>query len=275
MHPHLSGKLLCLCLLCTAGWAGGDMLQLQRELFKEQQWQDCRIECMRRLAERTDDYEARLLAALSAMHLDMDALPALAELGVNPDVPDNIRLPARFHQALLSWQTGDYQPAQQALTEVFTMTDDRELFAQAGCALAMTLRMQPRSWTPPPDITAQLQTASVLWTPELQDTTRQALQSPRTAGCCNPGRLLIGFYRTQIRPAIGDRCLMHPSCSEYTRQAFARHGFLLGIPIMADRFIREPDVIKHAQAPVIVGNKIFYADPLDNHDWWLETSPDH
>ena len=84
-----------------------------------------------------------------------------------------------------------------------------------------------------------------------------------------PAKALITFYRTQVSPAIGERCGLEPSCSEYFVQAVRKHG-PLGIPMMADRFFREPTVFAAAEHPVIMPNgRIRYADPLSDHDFWM------
>ncbi|MBU4211860.1 MAG: membrane protein insertion efficiency factor YidD [Verrucomicrobia bacterium] len=83
-----------------------------------------------------------------------------------------------------------------------------------------------------------------------------------------PGQWGIAFYRSQIRPALGERCSLCPNCSEYSRQAFQKHG-VLGLALTADRFFREPSVVASAEYPVDVNGKWYYTDPLSDHDWWL------
>ena len=79
----------------------------------------------------------------------------------------------------------------------------------------------------------------------------------------------IAFYRGQISPAIGDRCNLEPSCSEYFHQAKALHG-LKAIPMAADRFFREPGVNSEKKDPVLMpSGQIRYRDPLENHDFWM------
>ena len=80
---------------------------------------------------------------------------------------------------------------------------------------------------------------------------------------------LTGFYRTQISPAIGSRCPMHPSCSTYFRQASARHGFWVAMAMIGDRFVREPHHYKHRIRPVNVGGLEKSHDPLEYHDYWF------
>ena len=80
-----------------------------------------------------------------------------------------------------------------------------------------------------------------------------------------PVRLLVWVYRRAIRPALGDRCVLDPSCSEYALQAARECGWL-GIPMMADRWVREASVI--ASGEIRFQNdegQIRYADPITAH----------
>lgn len=75
---------------------------------------------------------------------------------------------------------------------------------------------------------------------------------------------IVRSYRRWISVAIGSRCSLTPSCSEYFRQAARRHGWL-AFPMIADRFVREPSVV--AASNVRAGTPI--PDPLEDHDAWL------
>jgi putative component of membrane protein insertase Oxa1/YidC/SpoIIIJ protein YidD len=90
----------------------------------------------------------------------------------------------------------------------------------------------------------------------------------RAARAAAVGHAVLDLYRTQIRPAIGQRCSLHPSCSEYARQALSRHG-LLGIALIGDRAVREPDLVAAQADPIVINGRRFYRDPLDAHDGWL------
>jgi len=80
-----------------------------------------------------------------------------------------------------------------------------------------------------------------------------------------PVRFLVMFYRVTVRPALGDRCVMAPSCSEYAFQAATERGWL-AIPMMADRLIREASVIASGETRFEDENgKIQYADPVSAH----------
>jgi uncharacterized protein len=78
----------------------------------------------------------------------------------------------------------------------------------------------------------------------------------------------VRFYQTQIGPAIGQRCSMHPSCSTYCAQAIGRYG-LAGIPMTADRLIRESDHVRHRLRPVLINGVEKYDDPVEDHSLWF------
>jgi len=80
-------------------------------------------------------------------------------------------------------------------------------------------------------------------------------------------RVVVGFYREWIRPAIGSRCSLSPSCSEYFLTAARRHGWW-AFPMMADRLVREPGLVSSAPDP---NQRV--SDPVDDHDWWLARWP--
>ena len=56
-----------------------------------------------------------------------------------------------------------------------------------------------------------------------------------------PRNILIGLirgYQRFISPALPPSCRFHPSCSEYTRQALARHGAVRGTWLGIRRLLR-------------------------------------
>jgi putative membrane protein insertion efficiency factor len=48
----------------------------------------------------------------------------------------------------------------------------------------------------------------------------------------------ISFYQKIISPAVGNRCRMRPSCSNYSKEAFQDYGFFLGWIMTCDRLMR-------------------------------------
>lgn len=86
-----------------------------------------------------------------------------------------------------------------------------------------------------------------------------------------PGRAMVWVYRSLVRPAIGARCSLDPSCSEYFLLTSRRHG-LLGFPMMADRLVREPSEVHAHPVPVPPGGSIRVPDPVSNHDFWMRSA---
>lgn len=80
-----------------------------------------------------------------------------------------------------------------------------------------------------------------------------------------PIKGLVTFYRSTVAPALGSRCVLHPSCSAYSLQAAQERGWI-GIPMTADRLIREPSVVHAREHPVTIPDgRILYADPVAHH----------
>lgn len=50
--------------------------------------------------------------------------------------------------------------------------------------------------------------------------------------------MLIKLYKTFISPIFPPSCRFYPSCSEYSIQAFSKHGFLKGLWLSTKRIIR-------------------------------------
>ena len=119
-----------------------------------------------------------------------------------------------------------------------------------------------------PHFFQSLETSRILWTPEI---VKECIMEQKSNGgfLSKPGEWVVTFYRELIRPAIGIRCSLEPGCSEYFRQASLKHG-LLGLPMQADRFIREPSVVQAAERPISVQDGVRYDDPISDHDEWMK-----
>ncbi|HOG16090.1 MAG TPA: membrane protein insertion efficiency factor YidD [Syntrophales bacterium] len=90
----------------------------------------------------------------------------------------------------------------------------------------------------------------------------------KTAGL--PDSFLVGsirFYQDVLSPVIGADCPMHPSCSAYGIEAVRKHGFLLGIFMIADRLIHESDEISLGTEIETEGRRKVH-DPVENNDFW-------
>lgn len=82
-------------------------------------------------------------------------------------------------------------------------------------------------------------------------------------------RAVVGFYRFAVGPALGARCALEPSCSRYFVLASRKHGWL-GIPMTADRFVREP-IVSAPDRPWVrnAAGAWRHPDPVEDHDWWF------
>ncbi|MCP4750988.1 MAG: membrane protein insertion efficiency factor YidD [Proteobacteria bacterium] len=54
----------------------------------------------------------------------------------------------------------------------------------------------------------------------------------------SPFLIAIGFYQRFVSLFFPPSCIYWPSCSEYSKQAFRKHGFFWGIYLTVFRLIR-------------------------------------
>ena len=262
--------------LALAGSAIADpALQLAGELYAENQWEAARTESLRAGSEAVHPAEiarARLLAAQAALRLGREAAQAQGELEAlwrGADAPLEIRSEAAFESGRAAWAVRDRSAAYPALTFAFLNAREIPLFWRAGCSLYLFLKADKAGRRADPVLWQALLTCRDAWPAEIWRECRPARRGG-PAWASLPGRWIVRFYRAQIGSAIGARCDLQPSCSEYFLQASRAHG-LLGVPIMADRFVREPSVVSAQEKPVVTsGGRIRYADPLSDHDFWME-----
>lgn len=272
-----TGALFLVGIICAlvpfnparAAAASTNTTALVVDLFEEGQWQACRTECRRLLLTQPREHHVRLLKAVAELRLGVDSISSLTALYGASDTPDPVRGMARYEAAMEYWQRGDLNQAFVDLRHAFLHAPDRDLFLRAGCSLHLLLLRYEVVPSPSPDLRSQLAVCEPLWSIEMR---RSCVPPLRSSGCTwtgRPGQWLIALYRKQISPAIGARCSLHPSCSEYGRQALAKHG-LLGFPMIADRGFREPGVVAERARPVVINGKRRYQDPLENHDHWMD-----
>jgi putative component of membrane protein insertase Oxa1/YidC/SpoIIIJ protein YidD len=78
----------------------------------------------------------------------------------------------------------------------------------------------------------------------------------------------IRFFQDYISRADGDRCPMHPTCSQYCSEAFKKHGALLGWIMCSDRLIRCGRDETRLSDPVWIDGVKHSFDPLSHNDFW-------
>jgi putative component of membrane protein insertase Oxa1/YidC/SpoIIIJ protein YidD len=101
-------------------------------------------------------------------------------------------------------------------------------------------------------------------------------ERPTETGFIENSSPIFSFYRGPLNHLSAVRrgeCPMTPSCSEYARQAFEKHGPIVGWIITMDRLLRcGRDEVVLAQQKMIDGKwKAF--DPVENNDFWWARPP--
>jgi len=252
----------------------GPSLDLAVDLFEEGNWASAHTESLRVLTGDPGPLAAHasLLSAVSALRMGQGQDKAKADLTTlwnDSTIDIEIRSMAAYEFAWAEWDNASSTNTLAALKFAYLNARQPPLFWSAGCSLYFflkankTLRQQEAvTWQ-------SLQSCRDAWPLEVWRECRPRKKSG-TSLASLPGKWVVQFYRAQISPAIGARCDLLPSCSEYFKQASKAHG-LLGISIMADRFIREPSVVSAAEKQVIMPDgHIRYEDPLSDHDSWLK-----
>jgi putative component of membrane protein insertase Oxa1/YidC/SpoIIIJ protein YidD len=101
-------------------------------------------------------------------------------------------------------------------------------------------------------------------------------QSQNKSGT-GPLTAAIDFYRGPLDHLSSVRagtCPMHPGCSEYSRQAIAKHGPIIGWIMACDRLLRcGRDELERSPQIRLRGAPKCY-DPLTRNDWWWH-APDY
>ncbi|MEI6790228.1 MAG: membrane protein insertion efficiency factor YidD [Myxococcaceae bacterium] len=67
---------------------------------------------------------------------------------------------------------------------------------------------------------------------------------------------LIRFYQRLISPLLGPRCRFYPTCSEYSKNAFERHGFIFACFLTLKRLLRCQPLSQGGFDPVPDRNKM-------------------
>ncbi len=244
--------------------------ELAVDLYAETNFPACSIECSRLLIENPRNETALILKALANKSMGVDTRDVLRNIADSPDFSNETATIARFELARSMWKSGQNTEAIQQFKKVFISTGNGNLFLRSGYSISLLIDETPGLTRQVEDIFSQIQTSSSLWTRQIIDECKISISKSKDSLTGKPVQWIITFYRSQISPAIGSRCSLTPSCSAYGLQALKKHG-ALGVAMISDRAIREPDVVAAKPSPVRTGNRWFYSDPIENHDWWIKT----
>ncbi|MBN2161579.1 MAG: membrane protein insertion efficiency factor YidD [Pontiellaceae bacterium] len=261
--------ILIVGMFFFSGYCLAGSLELAEDLFAKEEWDLCLRECRRgQLEQETPAERMELLQAVCMVRTGKEAAQTvpLFEHLVQESRDRRITILAAYELGRIQWQLNQPNAALKSFSTTFAGASDKELFLHAACSLFLLMKEYPELKAGQDALISQISTSRTLWYGALfKQCARPEATKTQTAA---PG-LFIRFYRNQISPAIGARCNLAPSCSEYFVQAKGKHGWL-AIPMIGDRFIREPDVNKLKITPVIMKDGLIrYQDLLDDHDFWM------
>ncbi|WP_372808256.1 membrane protein insertion efficiency factor YidD [Pontiella sp.] len=252
---------------CAPGFA--DRLTLAEDLFLKGEWGLCHRECRRALLEGEEpEMRFRLLDAMSAVRSGAAAEAVAPQLAAIVEESREVQVSAlaAYELGRQQWRMDRPSEAFNSIAMAFHSTTNKELFLHAACSLSRLMKQNPELRQNQEGLISQINTSRNQWYEGLF--AQCGKPEPANHEPAAPG-WIIGFYRSQISPAIGDRCNLQPSCSEYFVEARERRG-LLAVPMIADRFVREPDVNRRQREPLIMEDgRIRYADPIEHHDFWM------
>ena len=195
-----------------------------------------------------------------------EALDEAASLLAETPAATNALSSSRAERAL-------FDGTRAGVAEAFRTARDPRVFRVAGAALHILFHADDEFRRQNPSLAAQVELCRDSWSEkDLADarTCVGAIAPQRERR--GPGAWLaagvVGFYRTFVGPAIGNRCVLEPSCSRYYLEASRKHG-VLGAPLVADRFVREPVESNSDRLIRLPNGSWRHSDPVSDHDWWL------
>lgn len=243
-------------------------LAFTRALFANGEFAQCRCESKRALLSGTEPREHfELLHALAGAELNQPVEKTVADLQhiVTENRNPQTSAMASYELGRQLWMQDQPEEALSAFASSFNTTTNQSLFLHAACSSFLVMQENKYLKKSRVDLVDQVNTSRSQWYGRLFSDC--AKPDPQTN---KPSELnwLVRFYRAQISPAIGSRCNLEPSCSEYFNQAWKKHG-AAALPMIGDRLCREPGLNARAENPIVKEGKIRYADPIENHDFWM------
>ena len=72
---------------------------------------------------------------------------------------------------------------------------------------------------------------------------------------------IYDFYKRFVSPIDGDRCMMHPSCSAYAKNAISKYGVFIGFLFITDRLTRCGNDLFFYRS-IILNRREYFLDPV-------------
>jgi len=87
----------------------------------------------------------------------------------------------------------------------------------------------------------------------------------------NPLQSIIRFYQGPLNHLSAVKraeCPMYPSCSNYSKQCFEKHGLFIGWMMTCDRLMRCGRDELRLSPWIFVDGKLKCYDPVNDNDFW-------
>lgn len=251
--------------------SSGVGIELARELLVERDWSAASHEAQLVLTDSPPNEEAVFVLAVSRINAGeptsnhITALRGLADNAMDPE----LRCRAAYECARTEWRAGRLPAAFALFQQTFLETKEPDLCLHAACSLFLMMEEDASLVPEKGSLRMQINTTRWIWYGRLFTDCRVSPPVRPKGGILGaPARLITWIYRRGMAPALGQRCSLTPSCSQYFLDASEQHG-LLGFPMVADRFFREPGAVKDGKKPIQTGRTMRYADTLSDHDFWM------
>jgi len=272
IHHRKGGLISMVTLIMMIGLMSGVqaedsiLLELAISLFEENNFNACRIECLRSLTDNPLNKRAQFFLALSERRIGINSTDTLTNLCQDQDSPLQIKDMACYELSRAYIDQKKYHSAFDLLNQLFMNTKLPSLFVRSSCSLSHLFDHDEQLAAKNRELYSQVDSCFSLWSEDVIEETGLISHQNNVSWSGLPAQWVILFYQTQIGPAIGQRCSLHPSCSRYAQQALNQFG-IWGIGFIGDRMIREPEVVAQKSKPVILEGRIKYLDPLEDHDF--------
>lgn len=86
--------------------------------------------------------------------------------------------------------------------------------------------------------------------------------------------ILLRFFQKVISPVDGSRCPSYPTCAAYSKEAYQKHGPLLGTLMTVDRLFHEASEGRFSPTVELHGVERIY-DPVSANEFWRRDGKTH